>query len=269
MKLFLGSCVWREETVPYSTSMRQLVRELDKRNIPFLDATVSGDALISRARSIAASAFLRSDADILLSIDSDMFFTAEDAIKLCERALEFKLISALYMTRSLQTQPALMLLPGQRLVFAANSEPVEAVFASTGFMAVHREVFEMLKEDLPLCHQGWQYQGIDTSFYPFYMPFTIPWEVEGHLYLSEDWAFCRRAKDKGFKVWLDPSIRLGHMGDYMFTLEDLIRAPRSQPVPLILYREANGLLKTEPVPSKLYIPTFTKVDTKIAQGGKL
>ena len=251
--------------------MRQLVLELTKRDIPFLDATVVGDALISRARSIAASAFMRSDCDVLLSIDSDMFFGVEDAIKLCEKAMEFKIIAALYMTRALGTQPALMLPPGQIVTFAANSLPVEVPFVSTGFMAVHREVFETLSKDLPCCHIGWQSQGVDTSFYPFYMPHTVPWEAEGHLYLSEDWAFCQRAKDKGYKIWLDPAIRLGHMGTYMYTLEDLIRPERSQPIPFMLRREANGELRTAPVPPNLILPTGfkPKLDVKIAQGGRI
>ena len=219
--------------------MRLLWRELERRGIEYTDATVVGDALISRARSIVASAFLRSDADVLLSIDSDIWFRPQDAISLCEKA--DGIIAALYMTRSLNTQPALML-PSKPVTMGPESEPVEVPFASTGFMAVERKVFEALSGVLPLCHQGWSDRGADTSFWPFYMPYTIPWEGDGHMYLSEDWAFCQRAKDAGFKVWLDPQVRLGHMGTTMFTLEDLIREPKPEAQVITLARRDDGTL---------------------------
>lgn len=252
MKLFLGSVLYHNVHVAYAESMALLQRELDKRGIAFTYGAVSGDALISRSRSIVGSAFLRSDCDVLLTIDSDIWFRPQDAIRLCEQAAEKHIIGALYMTRSLQTQPALMLPEGESVAFAAGVEAVSVPFLSTGFMAVHRDVFQSLSLSLPLCHRGWSDRGQDTSFWPFYMPFTIPWEGDGHMYLSEDWAFCQRAKDKGYNVWLDPGIRLGHMGDVMFTMEDLIRAPRPEAQPLRLERDAQGQLVTftrEPVPS--------------------
>mgnify|MGYP001607596779 CR=1 FL=1 len=243
MKIYLGQVVWRDEAQGHAQCMRQLWRELDKRGIDFEDGTVVGDALVSRSRSIVASSFLLSDCDVLLSIDSDIWFRPEDAIALAEKAVSYDIIAGLYMTRSLNTQPALML-PDTKVDFAPGVEPVETRFGSTGFMAVHRSVFEKLSESLPRCHIGWSDRGQDTSFWPFYMPFVIPWEGDGHMYLSEDWAFCERAKDAGFKVWLDPSIRLGHYGSYLFTLEDLARAPKPEPSPMGLKRHADGRLDT-------------------------
>ena len=69
MKLFLGSVLYRNVEVAYAESMALLQRELDRRGIEFTYGAVSGDALVSRSRSIVASAFMRSDADVLLTID--------------------------------------------------------------------------------------------------------------------------------------------------------------------------------------------------------
>src|SRR3990167_1513860 len=249
MKLFLGSVLYRNVEVAYAESMALLQRELDRRGIEFTYGAASGDALVSRSRSIVASAFMRSNADVLLTIDSDIWFRAQDAIALCEKAMDRHMIGAMYMTRSLQTQPALML-PDEEVTFAAGIDPVSVPFISTGFMAVKKDVFRSISLALPLCHQGWNDRGQDTSFWPFYMPFTIPWEGDGHMYLSEDWAFCQRARDLGYKVWLDPSIRLGHMGQVMFTMEDLIRAPKPDAQPLKLVRSADGQLQTFTQPAR-------------------
>lgn len=243
MRVALGSIVWREETVEFSQSMRSLLVKCEKNGITVVDFTVKGDALVSRARSIVASAFVRSNADVLLMIDSDIQFRSEDALKLCREALQKDVVGALYMTRNVQTQPALML-PNEPVTFADGQEPVEVPYLSTGFMAVSRRVFLRLKQDLPLCHRGWNDRGQDTSFWPFYLPMVIPNEVEGNYYLSEDWAFCHRAKEAGFRTWLDPSIRLGHVGTYVYQLEDLLRPNKLPPQPLILSRSEDGGLTT-------------------------
>src|SRR3990167_7870113 len=105
MKLFLGSVLYRNVEAAYTESMALLQRELDRRGIEFTYGAGSGGALVSRSRSIVASAFMRSDADLLLTIDSDIWFRAQDAIALCEKAMDRHMIGAMYMTRSLQTQP--------------------------------------------------------------------------------------------------------------------------------------------------------------------
>ncbi|KKM80817.1 hypothetical protein LCGC14_1335930, partial [marine sediment metagenome] len=39
-------------------------------------------------------------------------------------------------------------------------------------------------------------------------------------YVSEDWAFDQRARELGYSIWADPTIKLGHMGNYVYTLKD-------------------------------------------------
>jgi hypothetical protein len=40
----------------------------------------------------------------------------------------------------------------------------------------------------------------------------------GHNWLSEDWEFCRRARELGFATWLDPRIILLHYGVVPWTV---------------------------------------------------
>ena len=245
MRIFLGSVAWRQIEQGHHSSVVNLFRECDRRGIHIQEGSVVGDALVSRARSLAASAFLRSDCDVLLSVDSDIWHRPDDAIELCEQALAgHDIIGALYMTRAVKTQPAMML-PNEPLIFAAGAEPVQTQFVSTGFTAVTRAPFEALAKTLPHCHQTWKQNGEDTSFWPFYMPFTMEWPEDGHIYLSEDWAFCQRARDAGFKLWVHPGIRVGHYGTVMYTLEDLIRPEKPLPQPLKFQRSPNGNLDVQ------------------------
>jgi hypothetical protein len=36
--------------------------------------------------------------------------------------------------------------------------------------------------------------------------------VKDNSYVGEDYLFCDRARADGFQVWVDPTIKLGHMG---------------------------------------------------------
>ena len=44
--------------------------------------------------------------------------------------------------------------------------------------------------------------------------------------LSEDYSFCERARQVGYKIWLDPTVRTCHWGVYGYDLSDICRKPR-------------------------------------------
>ena len=68
MKIFIGSCVWREVNTGHMQSLIPLLRQPGVSYGPQV-----GDALIERARGVSATYFLnKTDADIHLSIDSDI-----------------------------------------------------------------------------------------------------------------------------------------------------------------------------------------------------
>ena len=270
-KLYLGSAVYRFVETCYLDAMLAFVVHLERSGIPYVNAITRGDAQIDRSRNVIASAFLRSDADVLLTVDSDIWFRPQDAVALCEKAVERDIIGACYVTRGEPTQPAVMLPPGEVVMFMPGVSPVEVPFLSTGFMAVHRRVFEKLSESVPRAHQNWRGPGgDDQSWWMFYTPFSIEWPGDVNLALSEDWAFCQRARDAGFKVWLDPSIRVGHNGDRLLTLEEMLRPPRPAPGPLALKRDLNGVvsagqLQRHAVPAGLVLPNGKSISDLAAR----
>ena len=54
---------------------------------------------------------------------------------------------------------------------------------------------------------------------PFFLPLCTP-DGDGHWYLAEDYAFCKRARDCGFRIFADTTIRLWHVGTYRYGWED-------------------------------------------------
>jgi glycosyltransferase involved in cell wall biosynthesis len=245
MKIYVGSPVYRGAEVEHQESMFALI-ELVRRDpdIQMQRATIKGDADIGRARNVAATNFLeQSDADIFLTIDDDIWFSPEDALTLCKKCYNgYNVIGGLYMTRGiLNVQPAILLADNEAFTFQPDEKPLKAQFLSTGFMAMHRKVFEKMTK-----HPEVRYcmKTSKTPFYTFYLQKTIPWPNDENLYLSEDWAFCQRAREMGFDIWLDPTIRLGHIGKYIYRLEDLLEA-HIKPCPVRLTRDPEGHLTAE------------------------
>ena len=177
------------------------------------------------------------EGDIHLSIDSDITFTVDDAKKICEQAMTHDIVVGLYVTRAGNRRPYPTSFIEENIDVTMGREKddlVPVLWGATGFMATHRRVFEKLAKDMPLLHKS----NGDRAFYPFYQ--TMITEFNGEeILLSEDYAFTERAKQAGFGVWCNPGVRLGHIGQYPYRLEDMAME-FIEPQPLVIRREGPG-----------------------------
>ena len=46
--------------------------------------------------------------------------------------------------------------------------------------------------------------------------FGYKWHDNGMVSMSNDWYFCEKAKQAGYEIWVDPTLKLGHLGDREF-----------------------------------------------------
>jgi hypothetical protein len=77
-------------------------------------------------------------------------------------------------------------------------------------MMIQKQVFQKLAE----MHPEWRHKDNVDPNETLYSFFDFLCTPEG--YIGEDFLFCDRAKEAGFSVWLDPTIKLGHMGIHEF-----------------------------------------------------
>ncbi len=113
---------------------------------------------------------------------------------------------------------AIHVLPGtKQLTFGEGAGLVEILYAATGFLLVQREVYATIqaKLALPVCNESF-----GKPLVPYFMPLVHHDPERGVWYLSEDYAFCQRARDAGFRIFADSSLRLGHVGSYVYSWED-------------------------------------------------
>ncbi len=158
-------------------------------------------SMICRARNIFQKLFLDTVCTHLLFIDADMVLLTPDAIDMLVKA-DVPIVAGIYVFKDYPHKPAIRFLKKEDKKFFDTSPLggiLEVKYASTGFMLIRREVFLTLN-------------------YPF--PFR-PYAVDGE-YLSEDWAFCDRARHSGFNIWVlgDLDLEIGHLGLYPYTTRD-------------------------------------------------
>lgn len=230
MTVFVGPSIWRQWNVRSATATFAAITGNPYKDERVIFAPLWNDALIGRSRSLMCTEFLKTDSDVMVIIDDDIVFEPDDFWKIVEGARETRSVyGGAYVTRSTTPHLTSRFLPNSgELVFAQtpNRRPIEFQYLATGFWAVHRDVFEaMIGAEFHDAYGTHRIEevtlGADRPFYPFFSPYTFR-EADGQLhYLSEDWAFSARARDLGFKVWVDQSIILIHMGDYPYTVRDL------------------------------------------------
>lgn len=134
----------------------------------------------------------------LLFLDTDMTFPSDTIKKLISHDKD--IVSGLYFERYAPYRPMLRkrFEDGYSLVDYTQSNLVKCDALGAGCLLIKMEVFEKLSK--PYFEYRLTQTGIKETF------------------LSEDIVFCERARDAGFEIWCDTTIRCGHLiSDYEIT----------------------------------------------------
>lgn len=188
--------------------------------------TLYGCTFIDKSRSYMATQSLREGFDELMWIDSDITFDPGEIDRL--RAHDLPLVCGLYPKKTKKKSDiAAAFLPGcSGITFGCEGGLFEIRYAATGFLYTKREVYESIerKFDLPLCENGEDLGDIVPYFFPM-----IWSNGDKHIYMGEDFSFCERARQCGYKIYADTRVRLGHIGKYRYSWEDMSGdRPRAQ-----------------------------------------
>ena len=205
------------------------------------------ESLITRARNYCVDEFIRSGADHLLFIDSDIGFNPQDVIAMMALQTEdspYDVIAGPYPKKCItwekikaavdkgvaDNQPGLLEDFVGDFVFnpvigeseesrtIRLDEPAEVLETGTGFMMIRRKTFEKYKETYP--QFSYRPDHVRTEAFDgsreIMMYFQAEIDPKSKRYLSEDYMFCQNVRNMGGKVWLCPWMHLQHAGTYVF-----------------------------------------------------
>jgi len=219
----------------YTQSCLQLQNLCKNANVNVSFSYLFNESLIQRARNLLASHFLKSDATHMMFIDADIRFNPNDIFPMMEADKD--IICGIYPKKEINWQTVrnainagvpddqlkhhtgafvVNLVDYQTEVTVPVNQPVEIWNGGTGFMLIKREVFEGLIGKVPMyLNNVLDLQNKDNgqTIHEF---FATQIEPESKLLLSEDYDFCKKARNNGFKVWAAPWVQLAHVGTYAF-----------------------------------------------------
>jgi len=189
-----------------------------------------GHRHIEEARSLLAFSGIAHGADVLFFIDSDVLFDPMDVERLAEQARVGRgIVGAPYSHRKMGTG------------FVGGIDPVvtEVVFGEggqiypatgvigMGFTAIHRSVFERLDA---LAEYG-VVNSVEGPMRPYFKRLVV-----GGYWLREDASFCHAARQVGAQTWVDSRIRVKHLGEHPFDIQDIRKAAPHEPSVRVMIR---------------------------------
>lgn len=199
-----GSIPW-----PTAVSLLATARVLDKEGIRFKIEAPMGSSIVQWARSNVAEAFLRSDYTHLFWIDSDIVWSPDDFIRLLGFGAVLDIVGATYPFKRDDPMFCLNTYEEQEGVLEVNGLGLVRMRSlAIGFSLMKRAVVEKVAAS-----KVWMEDPINKTKYRDI--FRVDRSDNGQP-RGEDIAFFDDARAAGFDVWLDPSIKLGHVGTKIY-----------------------------------------------------
>lgn len=214
---FQTPCYGQMLFLNYHESMLSTAMRFRELGINFRYVPSGGDSLVQRARNVITAEFLKSPSTHMMIIDADIGWNPDDLLRLI--AADKDIACAVYPKKTYPISwPANLFRGSGRIEADPETGFIPIKDAPTGFMLVKRKVIEGLVNAHPEWKCCFREGGPENNehCYSLFDCFTDPDHGENPMYLSEDFAFCRRARAAGFSVWCDPTIKLSHAGTHIF-----------------------------------------------------
>ena len=171
------------------------------------------DALIDRARSSVSEGFLRSGFEVMVMVDHDLSWGQGDLLRIAKKAHELQAIVGAAVSKRNRGDGIASRIIETGIMGVGTDRLAAADFVGGAFTAYPRKIVEAVFNTMRQTTQG---------FRPGFLPATTPDtnDPTKDFYLSEDWAFCKRALDLGFKCYVDLLPKIGHWGVKCWTVAD-------------------------------------------------
>lgn len=220
----------------FMQSMLQCTQAMSNNGMGMAFTCMLNESLIQRARNALAHQFLKkTEFTHLMFIDSDIQFNPLDIVKMVQADVD--VICGIYPKKEINWGMVKKAVedgvPVEQLKHYTGShvvnlvdysgsvtvpidKPVEIWNGGTGFMLIKRHVLENMKQLVPsynndvLDLSGQLTQDVIAELFPVFI------DPDSNRLLSEDYGFCKKVRDAGYKVWGAPWARLGHYGTYLF-----------------------------------------------------
>jgi len=186
----------------FANSLLGTVKIAYKKDVFVHAIYTSYDSLIQRARNSLFKLAIDGGYDDLFFIDSDAEWEPEWFFRLLERPEPF--VGGALVKKSSNEGYTVKLLD-KHLKKSEDGKLIQVDGVGTGFLKINRFALEKL----------WEMSDEYTSEGEKHR-MVCDIKVENGDLISEDYILCNKWKSLGYKVWLDPTITLNHIGTKKF-----------------------------------------------------
>jgi hypothetical protein len=251
-KLFVATPMYGGQCAGmFAKSTADLSALCTHHGIPLQFYYLFNESLITRARNYCADEFMRSDAQHLMFIDSDIGFNPQDVLALmamqANEPEKYDIVGGPYPKKCISWEKIKHAVdkgvadqdPNVLEKFVGDyvfnpkggqqsiqiSEPCEVLEIGTGFMMVSKQAMTKFAETYP--QYNYKPDHVRTAAFDgsreIMMYFQAEVDAKSKRYLSEDYWFCQKAQEAGLKTWFCPWMKMQHVGSYIFggSLADL------------------------------------------------
>lgn len=204
-KIFIATPAYSGQVhVPYAIALAETVTYLAASGIQcVLRINTSGSLLVAE-RNRLVKAFLESDCTHLFFIDGDLGWPCQAVKALIDHDEDF--IAGVYPTRKENCFLFRPCVHPDKSVVTSRKNLLKMEYIPSGFMMMKRTVLETMIDHFPELY----FKPKDATLPDGHCLFnTEVWEGE---FWGEDYVFCRRARECGFDIWVDPLIEFDHHG---------------------------------------------------------
>ena len=183
----------------FANSLVNTVKIAEKRDIAIQPIYTSYDSLVQRARNSLFKIALEGNFDDLFFIDSDCEWEPEWFFNLLDRPEP--IIGGALVKKDDQTEGYTVKIIDTKLKYSQDRKLIEVDGVGTGFMKISKFALEKLWEiSEPYMSEGEEHRMVCDI------------KVENGDLISEGYVIANKWKGLGYKVWLDPTITLNHIG---------------------------------------------------------
>lgn len=204
VSVMLAMPTHRPLPVPTVVSLLETQDALRANGIPFEFQIQMGSSIIESTRSKAAHLFLKSDKTRLFCVDSDIAWKAGDFIRLLALSTVSEVVCGIYPAKC---DPPTFFLNTEEIVEADERGCLAVKGLGLGFTVVQRTVIEQLAAKA---------KRLRFPDYPEPIPHIFRCDDDNGDFRGEDMAFFADVRALGYRVNLDPTVTLGHVGQKTF-----------------------------------------------------
>lgn len=208
--------------VQYALALADTIGLLRASGIAVSTKIVTSGSLLVAERNRLMEFFWQSGATHILCIDGDLGWPAQAVLAMLQTNKDF--VAGVYPARGVKAftfRPVM----DARGAIVQEKHLLKMEYIPAGFMLISRETIGKMRDKFPELYYSPKDPNSEKES-TFCLFNTEVWEGE---FWGEDYVFCRRAREAGVDIWVDPLIQFDHDGNIGSLMEILTtKSPEEQ-----------------------------------------